>query len=154
MRFGGNMTDITKLATEVHTITPQSSIDEVAETVMKLDGLMERAKELKQQLEGAMLEWLQVHGELVIGDTKYVIGNKKSTKCMNIPAAVEACLNSCDGDFELFCRLLGSNALKYGACRQVLPEEEYARHFVTTVEQTLEGKPVKQVLKLDTRFVR
>ena len=147
--------ETTAIETEVLAIGPATPIDRVANTIQMVDALMARAKEIKSHLEGVLIGYIEQNGELTIGTIRYYIGAKKTTKCQDVPATVEALLNAVGGDFQRFCEHLSASSIKHGAARQTLTPEEYGRLFTTTEEPSLEeGKPRKQLQKVDTRFVR
>lgn len=119
----------------------------------RVDYFKTAVRELDQLLNGIMLQWLDQPGNhLEIGPKRYYIGTKKKTVCGDVPAALEAVLTATGGDLGKLAELLGSQPLKYGACREVLGDA-WGDHFTEVVEQDLKtGKPLKAVKVADERF--
>lgn len=123
---------------------PQTSIDEIAETLNQLDFAMERAKEMKKAGEAALSVRLNATGKSVqIGQWLYSMKHPKTTSCISNRQAAEACFNAVAGDFDQFCALLSSDAFKHGACAKILPPEIYEGIFITIYPDKLEKKLVK-----------
>jgi hypothetical protein len=146
-------TDALELA--IAKVQPDTSIDDVAQTLDRLAAYMERGRQLKEQLDERMLEYLEANGgEVSIGTVKYWIGFPKTTKCLDVRAAVEALLEATGGDMDAFCACLSSNALKYGACKEPLGDK-WGLHFVVELKPKIENdKPKKDLQRMDTKFVR
>jgi hypothetical protein len=128
-------------------------------------GIYERVRFYKKSLadleatcEEQLMEWIKVNGDLVISETaRYYVGTPKTTKCLDVPATVEALMNAVAGDFTRFCDTLSANAIKHGAAKKILTEDDFARLFKTETREVLqEGKvkPVKQLMKADSQFTR
>ncbi len=89
--------------------------------------------------------------EVFPGEAEFVTTGSPQTSAL---ATVEALLTATNGDFQAFCEVLSSNALKHGAARKVLPEEVYSQFFVTEVAEDLkEGGTKKKLQKFDERFL-
>jgi hypothetical protein len=129
---------------------PATPIDEIADTLNKIDFAMERAKALKANYESAMTARIKAVGKPIqIGKWLWALKTPKTTSCPSNREAVEACLNACNGDLDQFSGLLGSDPFKHGACSKILPPEVYESVFVTTYPDKLD----KKLVKLDVDFV-
>ena len=92
-----------------------------------------------------------------IGTRRIFVGTKKDTKCRAIRPALEALLQCCGGDWDEFANALSSNAIKYGAAKQVMPPDVWAAHFEVVEKMELrdgEEKPVRQLVDVDEQFIK
>lgn len=127
--------------------------DHIAITLMKLDELMRRGRELQRELKDRMKPWIESNGPVVIGDVRYVLVNKKTEKVRSLRSAIENLYTATGGDFDAFVDCLSMNAIKPGAAKKVLGSE-FENVFEVIVETDVEGKPVKQVAALNDRFLK
>lgn len=142
------------LETAIARIEPTTPIDDVAYALNRLDSYMQFGRELKQRLEEAVIDWIQANGDLVIGDVRYYVGVRKTTKCIDVAAAVDALLAASGGDMQAFVACLASDALKHGAAKKVLGEQ-WDRYFKVEAKPKLENEqPKKELMKVDERFVK
>lgn len=140
---------------EVIALNEDTPPDVLLSALERVKSYLAELKAFKALIESTMIESIKIHGPIVVSDTvKYVVGSDKSTKCDNVPAAVEALMGAVDGDFSRFCGVLSSNALKHGAAKRILAPEQYAEFFKVTTKETLDAKPVQKLLKLDEAFTR
>lgn len=144
------------LESEVLLVTPAMPNDDLLAIYDRLLFVVRESKRLKELMEARMIEWMQTNGDLVVSDTvKYYLGTDKTTKCNDVPAAVEALLSACDGDFKRFCDCLASNAVKHGASKKLLPPDIYSKLFVTMTKSKVEGGPAtKELKRSDESFSR
>lgn len=113
------------------------------------------ANRIKKLVEAEVLKWVQAHGELNTGNgIRYYAGVDKTTKCLNVPAAVEALIEAAGGDFNRFCDVLASGAIKHGAAKKLLPEEKYNQLFAVIEKEVLEEGKQKKLVKVDERFLK
>ncbi len=150
------MSALEAIQQETPLVTLEMTNEEVIAIYDRCQFIAREAKARQQQIEAAILEWVQEHGDLIVSDTlRYYAGTEKVTKCINVPAAVEALLVAVGGDFNTMCEALSSNAIKYGAAKKMLPPEVYDQYFTVEYRETLEeGKPKKKLLKADDKFVK
>jgi hypothetical protein len=151
------VTDLTVIESGVWTITADTPVEDIADVMGKLEWLIRRAKEVKDELESRMVEKIQAHGEFVIGEVRYYVGNPKKVKCQSNADTLNAMLAYCGGDVERLSDCLASDAWKYGTVRTLLEEagksEVYDLLFETTTEPELkEGKPLKRLMKHNPAF--
>ncbi len=130
--------------------------DEVLMRYDRLKFFLKSIKELIEQEETAMISWIQAHGDLIVSDKiRYYAGTSRTTKCTDLSAAVAALMEATGGNFEKFCEVLSSGAIKYGAAKKILDPNVYDLCFKVEVKDTLEeGKPVKKLMKADDAFAR
>lgn len=128
--------------------------DELALAVLELTAALKRlAAEIRGEAEDRAVEWIDTHGELVVGPIRYYAGHRKVVSVINLREAVEASLAAVEGDLHAFCQLLASNALKHGACRGVLAPDQFDRLFATETKPELrEGKVRKRLLQSNDFF--
>jgi hypothetical protein len=143
-----------RLEADVLAVAEFPPVSTVAQTMQKLDYVIERARAAKAKLQPLLIDYINATGPIEIGDLVYIVGTKKTTKCIDVAATIQAVLEATGGDFTQLCAVLSSQPVKYGAAREVLGEARWAELFDVKVEATLEGKPVKAVLKIDRRFTR
>lgn len=112
-------------------LCPESTQDEVCQAIQFRDALKEATRVLSERVEAGVIAWIEKNGEFAIGETRYYVGPNKSTKCKDLPATLKAVLVATEGDVEAVCRALSSSAFKHGACRELLPADEYDTLFET-----------------------
>ncbi len=118
------------------------------------DVLTARAKQIRQTVERVAIEWIELHGPLRMGDVLLTIGHQKAVKCVYPVACLERVIESCDGDLEAAVSYLRSDPFKYGSVRGLLGDGLFEQLFRTEQKVKLvEGKPRKELLRLDTRFL-
>lgn len=120
-----------------------------------VDALKEVTRSLSERLEAAAIAWIEQNGEIESGEIRYYVGPNKTTKCLDLKATVEAVLTATGGDTDAFVRTLSTSAFKHGACREVLPPEDYAALFKTTETPDLKtGVASKRLQKVNERFLK
>jgi hypothetical protein len=143
--------------TALSLVEPSVGIDVIADAIGKVDALKRAAKEATAELDGLLTEYVQVNGPVTIGTIRYYVGPKRKTKLqLTLERALTILIESAQGDVGTVAGCLSSDALKHGACRDVLGDR-WDEVFVVVEETELkEGKPVKaapSLQKLDTRFL-
>lgn len=136
------------------TINPDADTQALLELYFRLKAYIERGRDMKLMLEEKLVENLSANGPVMVGDVQYRAGVKKTTKCMNLPGAVQALLESVGGDFDAFCQCLSSNAIKYGAAREPLGERWDEFFKVEEQLELVEGKAKKSLIEVNTKFLR
>jgi hypothetical protein len=149
------MQDLEKSKHAIIEITPETPVEQVLAVMDTIDFIKQQATEMSALIKDRMVEWINANGDIVVGTVRYYVGTKKTTKCMDVPAAVEALLAKLGGDFGGLCELFASQPLKHGACSKVFSEDEYKTFFtVDEADELKEGKPAKTLQKIDTKFLR
>lgn len=150
-------TPLSLLRGRIEAIDADTPADDLAAVVCTVDFWDEQMKLLKAALSERKLEWLKNDGkprELVIGETRHVLVNKKKVVCPDKLGTLTALFDAAGGDMEKVADCIASAGLKHGACRTVLGDA-YANHFDEIVEIDEETKkPRKQVLALNEKFIR
>lgn len=142
---------------------PDTSVETIAENFMRIDELIRRAKQFKEEFEQQCIEWIEANDrdiEIPGPDgsvIRYYIGNAKSVKCADVPGTLLELLQVAAGDLDAVANCLGSSAWKHGAVKKLLADlgagDKYDQLFRVEERQELkEGKPVKQLQKFDSRF--
>jgi len=140
---------------KVASLSPDTPLEQLLQTRELCKAIQDRAKELGASIEDATGEYLKANGDFEYGGVRYYYGVSRTKKCRDIRATVEAIFDAAGGDFDVFIQALSSNALKPGACANILDEETFAEHF-DVIEKTdvKTGKPKKSVHKVDSRFLK
>jgi hypothetical protein len=154
------ITDLIPIEHGVWTITPGTPVEDIADVLGKLEWLIRRAKEVKDELEARMVEKIQTTGEdIVIGECRYFVGTSKSVKCIDPKTTLEEILTASGGDVGKVVDCLSANAFKYGTVRRFFEEagqfQTYSRLFETVEADELRtGKPVKRLQRVNEAFVK
>jgi hypothetical protein len=143
-----------RLEADVLAVAPELTVEQVADTLGRLDYMAERIKKLKADLEPRLFAYVDANGPFEIGPMRYCIKTEKKTKCVNVPGALNALLDACAGDFDELCKSLSASPIKYGDARTRLGDEKWSQFFEVIEQRTLDDKPVKSVTKVDTRFLK
>lgn len=142
------------LETAIITTSPDDDTHKLLELYFRLKAYIERGRDMKLMLEEKLVENLSANGPVMVGDVQYRAGVKKTTKCQNLPGAVQALLESVGGDFDAFCQCLSSNAIKYGAAREPLGDRWDEFFKVEEQLELVEGKAKKSLIEVNTKFMR
>ena len=128
-------------------------MDKILDALQHVKIVLDRAKNMKEFLDAAMLEWIvENHADIVVGEIRYYAGKSKSVKCQDVRGAIEAILEVSGGDFVKLCEVLSSNALKPGAAKTVLGDS-FDKFFATVWDDKLEeGTPVKTLKTFNPAF--
>jgi len=137
-----------KLSRAIDAVTADDATDEDFLHAMDIEATATRLlKEFKARLTDAKIQYIDKHGEVNTTTGRYYVGVKRTTKCRDVPLAVDAVLQACGGDFDQLLRCLSSQPLKHGACAAVLGDE-WAQHFKVEEQQDVKtGKPARVVSK-------
>lgn len=140
---------------KVLSLPEDATVEQMAEARFLVDALKSFTRDMEHAIDERFLDIITKHGPVTIGDVRYYEGAKKTTKCVDVYGAVTALLSALGGDLETFCRdFLCGQPLKYGAAREPLGDD-WNKFFKVEEEPKLcEGKPVRQLQKIDTRFIR
>ncbi len=118
-----------------------ASPQEARDAIAYADMFMRASRELMSRIKAAAIGWINVHGELVDGHTRYYVGTQTTTKCRDNAAAFMSLIDAIDGDIEQAARLfLASGAIKPGAAKKALTPERFAELFEVKRENELKTK--------------
>jgi hypothetical protein len=149
--------DLLKMAdTATAALDTDATVDQVLMAMDFVKALKEATAALAERVESRVIGWIEANGEIEHGDTRYYVAPNKTTKCKDLGQTLEAVLKATGGDFGATVRAFSSSAFKPGACRELLPADEYEALFETKEAMDLkEGKPKPARLqRADTRFLK
>lgn len=120
--------------------------EQVIEVMSAVEAFTKRAKQIKQALELAMIEYLDEHGEIEWQGKRWYVGTETEYElAVSMEQAVDLLLTVTGGDQETFCSLLSAGALKPGECKKVMGER-FGELFHTKKKPDLAtGKPRRVV---------
>ena len=149
------MDALTFIEQETLGITTTMTNDEALAMYDRVLFYAKEMKRVKEQAETQVVEWIKKNGDLIVSPTvRYYVGAEKVTKCTNVPAAMEAILTVCEGDFTKFCGVLSSNAIKHGAASKLLPPKVYEQYFRVEIKEDLrEGGAAKTLKRIDETWM-
>lgn len=146
--------DLLPIKAEVVAVDQDASAEQVAETLMHLETVERAVKEVRRSFDEAFQSWLEQHGSLTVGETRYYVGQKSSVKVIDKAAAFDALVKATGGDAARLAEILVASPFKTAAAREALGDL-FEQHFSTIVEMgTKEGKPVREVKALNPKFVK
>ncbi len=151
------MNDLTTIEDEVLRFALDCPVDTIAELLNKLAFMKQRISATEKVFKGRLLERIAEHGEFTIGTVRYYAGNKKETESRNDEATAVACLELAGGDIAaMFRDFISKGPFKHGNIRKQLNDDaKFNELFEVTTKPVLEqGKPTKQLLSADERFIR
>ena len=103
-----------------------------------LSELATKVREFRAEVETALVENIDLHGDIDMGDGKRLyVGVDRSYKCRDNAATLGAVLEATGGDEALMAEHLASGAWKPGSCRKTLGDR------FDTLFETAEAKDVK-----------
>jgi hypothetical protein len=118
--------------------------DEALELIQIVAGMKQRIREIDNRMQAAAIAWIEANGDLDAGNTRYYVGTEKVTKCNGNAGAIDSLFAAAHGDMDAVAGCLASDALKHGACRKLLGDTDFAKHFTTTERPDLKtGAPKK-----------
>lgn len=130
-----------------------SSKDLTAQALGEIDRLKQITRELAYKIEEIACGVITQHGDIVIGEIRYYVGEEKVVKCIDKGGTLESLLDATAGDFEAVCGMLSSDPFKYGAVRTAIGTERFDKFFKTDKRIDLKtGKPLRTLQKFDGRF--
>lgn len=103
-----------------------------------LSELATKVREFRAEVEAALVENIDLHGDIDMGDGKRLyVGVDRSYKCRDNVATFDALFEATGGDVALMAEHLASGAWKPGSCRKTLGDR------FDTLFETAEAKDVK-----------
>lgn len=133
----------------------EASKDDVLTTIELVARMKQLTRELADKAETAAIAWIEQNGDITTGLVRYYAGTNKAVKCKDHDATLQAVLTATGGDVSAVARCLASSAWKHGACREVLPADEYEGLFETVETKDLKTGTARQRLqKFDGTHLR
>ena len=115
-------------------------------------------REFDQELRQEFVRWLDANGELEVGDKRFYVKEKHTTRAIDKLQTAEALLTATSGDLQAFIDCLSSQPFLLGVSRKVVGNEAFAELFATEMVYDVgEGKPKKAIRELavtDMRYVK
>jgi len=146
------MSDLATLeSVSISTTTP---VEEISRILNDLDVMKRRIHEAEAFIEQQLIERIKESGPFVVGSIRYYVGRKRTTKCVNVPAALDAVLMAVGGDWEKFATFLAAQPVKHGAARSLLPGEVFDGLFRVEEEDELKEGSAGKLMKVDQRFLK
>ena len=142
---------------EVAGLSADSPADDLLAMKTRIKFQQDELRKAAAMLEKIMIDNIQAHGQITVGDIRYYVGPESDTKLQEgkLEAAVDAVLTAVGGDMAKFAGCLSTGAFKPGACEKTLDPDAFNALFVTTTQTDLKtGKPLKKLRSVDMRFVR
>jgi hypothetical protein len=133
----------------------EAAPERVAEMLNLIEAAYTRISEIRRRFKADMVAWLEANGDLTVGPIRYYAGVRTDHKPHDHRAVVAAVLEAGGGDPDAIAEVLASSAWKTGAMKKLIGDERFSSLFARVeVGQLKEGKPQKQVLQADTRFLK
>jgi hypothetical protein len=85
-----------------------------------LSELAQKVKEFRAEVEQALIENIDAHGDVNLGDKRLYVGVDRTYKCLSPRDTFVALLEATGGDESLMCEHLASSCFKPGMCRTTL----------------------------------
>lgn len=146
--------DLLPIKAEVVAVDQDAPAEQVAETLLHLETFERAVKDVRRKFDEAFEAWLGEHGSLTVGEIRYYIGKKSTTKVVDKAAAFAALVQATGGDAEAIAEILTASPFKVAAAREALGDL-FDQHFQTIVETDVAtGKPVREVKALNPKFAR
>ena len=133
------------------------SPDRVLEVLDAVDFAARTFTDFKRRVEKVAIAFINLRGDLVQGSVRRFVGHPKEVKLRDGKASEVMVLlfDACGGDFGQVCEYLASGPFKQGAIKKLIGDEKHEELFETIVKEKLEeGKPVKQLIKIDSTFIK
>ena len=82
--------------------------------------LAQKVKEFRAEVEQALIENIDAHGDINLGDKRLYVGVDRTYKCLSPRDTFVALFEAVGGDEALMCEHLASSCFKPGMCRTTL----------------------------------
>ena len=130
--------------------------DAIHDILTQFAGMKSAIREAEAAFKQRLLDIIRDTGrDIVVGDVRYYAGTKRETECVDVKGAIESALTVTGGDLDMLVSLLCKDPVKPGAARAMLPASDFALLFRMVEKPVLkEGRPVKELLSVDTKFVK
>lgn len=144
-------------------VGPQSTAEEVLTMLGAIKAASERQRERQRIAEQVVCGWIEEHGDLEVGDTRYYVGTEKRTKDVDVARTFDVIVQHAEKvttegevvtDWQAIKRCLSTGAFKPATTKELIGDEAFERCFeVTTVQDLKTGKP-KRGLRTANDFTR
>lgn len=147
--------EIQKLENDGLLITADNP-EQIEEILSQLAGMKAAIRQAEVTIKQRMLDIILDTGrDITIGTVRYYAGHPVETKCLDIKGTLIALLEETGGDMERLAECLCSEPFKPATTLKMLPENAGKMLFKKKPKpKLLEGKPQKQLMEFDSRFVR
>lgn len=108
--------------------------------------LAQKVKEFRAEVEQALIENIDAHGDVNLGDKRLYVGVDRTYKCLSPRDTFVALLEATGGDEALMCEHLASGCWKPGACKVTL-SDRFSTLFSEEVAKDLKTGSAKRVVK-------
>jgi hypothetical protein len=150
---GSMTTDLATVESLILSI-PAADVEQLSEAIGKLKALKALVRELDRMFGEKMLERLDAHGPVEVGEVRYYAGFETETLSGDPAEVLTALLEATGGDIGTVAGCLCSQPFKHGCCKAILDLDVYNRLFTTIEKQRAkEGKPQRKVLAANTKFM-
>ena len=113
----------------------------------ELAELAQKVREFRAEVDAALVENIDTHGDIDIGDGKRLyVGTDKAVKCISNSATFSALFEAVGGDETLMCEHLASGAWKPGSCRKTLGDR-FAELFTEELAKDIKTGSSKRMVK-------
>jgi hypothetical protein len=150
------MTDLAVVENDILNINEWTTTDDLGTLRSQLAFFATKLKEMRALLDEKMIEIIKETGQdITIGPIRYYAGIEKKTKCIEHMATLTALFEAAGGDIAVVAGCIASDGLKPGACKSILGEVEFPKHFDTIeVNVVKEGKPSKKLMSTNDEFTK
>lgn len=127
--------------------------DEIAETLVKIESAMKRAKEWDAAAKAALTDRIKASGgkELPIGSDIWRLTRDKKVKCRDKAKALNAAMELAGGDMEAMARdYFASEPFKQGSMHKAMDDARFEELFETSYDESCE----KKLTRVDPKFIR
>ena len=112
-----------------------------------IKSLQAKLKEFAAEVEAALVEHIDLHGDVDIGDGKRLyVGVDRTYKCLSPRDTFVALLEATGGDESLMCEHLASSCFKPGMCRTTLGDR-FGTLFAEDVAKDVKTGAAKRTVK-------
>jgi hypothetical protein len=137
---------LNKIDFAAYSVSELASNDDLLMLRDRLTFMVSQISTLRKAVDERLIEQ---NVNATIGTRRIFVSHPKTDKPITPYAqAAQAILNKCGGDWSVFAQAHSVNALKPGACKEILGPELWAEHFETVVKSS-----IKEVVEVDEKFL-
>ena len=122
--------------------------EDAADLYLKLRFLQSRVREATATVEACLVEWIETEGGIPVGEHTLLTRIAKTEKVRDPGRALLEALTRLDYDSDEIAKVLSTNALKPGACAQIIGQDFRDKHFKIETKTTLDQTKVKKALAM------
>ena len=128
------------------------SRDSLLDIRSALAELAQKVKEFRAEVEQALIENIDAHGDIDLGDKRLYVGVDRTYKCKDVRGAFVALFEATGGEEALMVEHLASGCFKPGACKATLADR-FAELFVEDVSKDVKTGSIRRIVKVhDPKF--